>query len=400
MIVQRTFLGSRRWTGPWRIRVDTMAGGTSNLTMTNYMSSNSSSTPILTDWGDGTRTVSKDIASHTYASDGDYVISHYSSDNFATALLLTNGGHKNIVEVIDPFPRLPSVGDGFNETFSGDEYLQTIPSNLFGNNADFITNLGNTFYGIKGGPLHIPAGLFKGLSRLSNVAFTFSLSVLDYIPDGLFEGMTTIVNANSTFFYAKASYAGSRIFAGCTGLANITTCFYGTVIPIFGDDTFNGCTGLVGTVAASGAFRGITARSVGARTFANCTGITSCRNNFGAGSRGPLELESIGDYTWQNCTSLEDTEQFLDNVPKLKILPPHTFSGCTKLEYLDYLFNENGAALGAMDLYLDSCPTKIRTFSFKNVPDMTATTRRVIHVPSGCTITSEYPNKYTVVADR
>lgn len=28
MIVQRTFLGGRRWTGPWRIRVDTMAGGT------------------------------------------------------------------------------------------------------------------------------------------------------------------------------------------------------------------------------------------------------------------------------------------------------------------------------------------------------------------------------------
>lgn len=398
MIVQRTFLGGRRWTGPWRIRVDTMAGGTSNLTIKNYMSSSSSSYPILTDWGDGTQTVSKDIVSHTYASDGDYIISHYSSDNFATALLLTNGGHKNIVEVIDPFPRLPSVGDGFNETFSNDEYLQTIPSNLFGNNADFITNLGSTFHGIKGGPLHIPAGLFKGLSRLSNVAFTFDYSVLDYIPDGLFEGMTTIVHAAFTFTNAKASYAGDRIFAGCTGLAEISFCFNETVIPIFGDDTFNGCTGLVG--GTPDAFNRITARSVGARTFANCTGITSCYSNFGTDSREPLELESIGDYTWQNCTSLKETYRFLNNVPKLKILPPHTFSGCTKLEYLDYLFNENGAALGAMDLYLDRCPTIISTSSFKNVPDMIETTRRVIHVPSGCTITSRYPNKYAVVADR
>ena len=37
MIVQRTFLGSRRWTGPWRIRVDTMAGGISDLTVTMYL---------------------------------------------------------------------------------------------------------------------------------------------------------------------------------------------------------------------------------------------------------------------------------------------------------------------------------------------------------------------------
>lgn len=397
MIVQRTFLGGRRWTGPWRIRVDTMAGGTSNRTIKNYMSSSSSSYPILTDWGDGTHTVSKDIISHTYTSDGDYVISHYSLDNFTTAHLLEYGGHKNIVEVIDPFPRLPSVGDGFSEIFYKDNYLQTIPSNLFGNNADFITNLGNTFYGIKGGPLHIPAGLFKGLSRLSDVASTFSYSVLDYIPDGLFEGMTSIVYAGFTFTHAKASYAGDRIFAGCTGLADISSCFNDTVIPIFGDDTFNGCTGLV----RGSAFYRITARSVGARTFANCTGITSCYSNFGTDFTEPsLELESIGDYTWQNCTSLEETYHFLDNAPKLKTLPPHTFSGCTKLEYLDYLFSENGAALGAMDLYLDRCPTIISTSSFENVPDMTATTRRVIHVPSGCTITSRYPNKYTVVADR
>lgn len=397
MIVQRTLLGGRRWTGPWRIRVDTRAGGTSNLTMTNYMSSSSSSYPILTDWGDGTHTVSKDIVSHTYASDGDYVISHYSSDNFNTALLLTNGGHKNIVEVLDPFPRLPSVGDGYSHTFYNDDYLQTIPPNLFDDNADFITNLGSTFCGIKGGPLHIPAGLFKGLSRLSNVVSTFDYSVLDYIPDGLFEGMTTIVYANFTFIRVKASYAGDRIFAGCTGLTGISSCFMETAIPIFGDDTFNGCTGLVDNVAD--AFCEITAQSVGARTFANCTGITSCYSNFGVDFGEPLELESIGDYTWQNCTSLKETYHFLDNAPKLKTLPPHTFSGCTKLEYLDYLFNKNGAALGAMDLYLDRCPTIISTSSFKSVPDMTATTQRVIHVPSGCTITSRYPNKYTVVAD-
>lgn len=86
MIVQRTFLGGRRWTGPWRIRVDTKAGGSSNLTIRNYMRG-SSGHPILTDWGDDTRTISISESSHTYASDGDYIISHYSLDNFNTAYL-------------------------------------------------------------------------------------------------------------------------------------------------------------------------------------------------------------------------------------------------------------------------------------------------------------------------
>ena len=397
MIVQRTFLGGRRWTGPWRIRVDTMAGGTSNLTMTNYMSSNSSSYPILTDWGDVTQTVSTDIASHTYASDGDYVISHYSLNNFTTALLLSYGGHKNIVEVIDPFPRLPSVGDGFKNTFYNDEYLQTIPSNLFDNNADFITGLDRTFSGISGGPLHIPAGLFKSLSKLSNITNIFFESVLDYIPDGLFEGMTTITNAERSFQGVKASYSGNRIFAGCTGIVDVIYCFYKTDIPVLGDDIFNGCTGLIDPDFA---FCDISAKSVGARTFANCTGVTACGRTFDYSTSGDIipKLESIGDYTWQNCTALENAIYFLSNAPKLKILPSHTFSGCTKLNSLGFIF-QDGSALGAMDLYLDSCPTD-NFFPFRGVPDMTANTQRVIHVPSGCTMTSGYPNKYRVVADR
>lgn len=396
MIVQRTFLGGRRWTGPWRIRVDTKAGGTSNLTMTNYMRSNSSSYPILTDWGDGTHTVSKDIASHTYASDGDYVISHYSSDSFTTALLLAAGGHKNIVEVLDPFPRLPSMGDGYSQTFREDDYLQTIPSNLFDSNADFITNLAYTFFEIKGGPLHIPAGLFKNLSRLSNITFIFSNSVLDYIPDGLFEGMVTITDAMRTFEDAKASYSGSRIFAGCTGLLEAGYCFADAVIPIFGDDTFNGCSGIT-DLGSTYTFNNLSAtKSVGARTFANCTGIRSCGHSFD----GTPELESIGDYTWQNCTALEDTDYFLHKAPKLKTLPSHTFSGCTKLENILYLFDIDGSSLGAMNLYLDNCIPWYYYPSFSKVPDMTATTRRVIHVPSRCTVENRYPKKYTVVADR
>lgn len=395
MIVQRTFLGGRRWTGPWRIRVDTKAGGTSNLTIKNYMGSKSSSYPILTDWGDGTRTVSKDITSHTYASDGDYVISHYSSDNFITALLL-DGGHKNIVEVLDPFPRLPSMGDGYSHTFNEDDYLQTIPSNLFDSNADFITNLVYTFNGIKGGPLHIPAGLFKNLSRLSNISYIFHDSVLDYIPNGLFEGMVTITDAIHTFSGAKASYSGSRIFAGCTGLLNADYCFNEAVIPIFGDDTFNGCSGIT-DLGGTYTFNSLSAtKSVGARTFANCTGIRSCGHNFD----GTPELESIGDYTWQNCTALEDSDYFLCEAPKLKTLPSHTFSGCTKLGNILYLFSFDESSLGAMNLYLDNCIPWYYYPSFSKVPDMTAATRRVIHVPSRCTVENRYPKKYTVVADR
>ena len=395
MIVQRTFLGGRRWAKPWRIRVDTRAGGTSNRTIENYMRSVSEDYPIITNWGDGTQTVSTNIAYHTYASDGDYIISHYSLDNFTTARLSV-GSHENIVEVIDPFPRLPSMGDGFYHTFYGDDYLQVIPSNLFDNNADFITNLYSTFSYIGGGPLHIPAGLFKSLSKLIAITEIFSGSVLDYIPDGLFEGMTTITDAGRSFQGAKASYSGDRIFAGCTGLTGITYCFDKADIPVFGDDTFNGCTGLTNPFYA---LCNISSKSVGARTFANCIGITSGGWTFGGLTHDDaLELESIGDYTWQNCTALEKIGSFLENAPKLKILPSHTFSGCTKIISLDSIFSYGGSALGAMDLYLDSCP--YNSEAFKAVPDMTAATQRVIHVPSGCTATSAYPNKYRVVADR
>lgn len=398
MIVQRTLLGGRRWTGPWRIRVDTKAGGTSNLTIKNYMGSKSSSYPILTDWGDGTHTASKAIVSHTYASDGDYVISHYSLDNFDTAYL-KNGSHENIVEVIDPLPRLPLMGDGFSSVFSYDSYLQTIPSNLFDNNADFITSLSGTFLAITGGPLRIPSGLFKSLTKLSNISGTFLRSVLDYIPDGLFEGMTTIVDADQTFTKAKASYSGNRIFAGCTGLTSIGHCFNNAEIPVFGDDTFNGCTGI--TNGNTYTFSGTTStKNVGARTFANCTNIGQGGYNFcRTTSNGPtMELESIGDYTWQNCTSLTDTIYFLKNVPKLKTLPPHTFSGCTKLTQASYLLYEDAPAFGAMDLYMDSCFHT--SLGFKGVPDMTPTTQRVIHIPRRCGAVSGYPSKYTVVADR
>jgi hypothetical protein len=319
-------------------------------------------------------------------------------DNFSTALLLY-GGHKNIVEVLDPFPRLPSVGNGFDTTFWNDDYLQTVPSNLFNDNADFITDLGSTFRGIKGGPLHIPAGLFKRLTKLSNIYTTFAESVLDYIPDGLFEGMTTIVDAERTFEEAKASYSGNRVFAGCTGLTTINYCFNNAEIPVFGDDTFNGCTGV--TIGNTYTFRGITStKSVGARTFANCTNIEYGQYNFTAINRsGPtMELESIGDYTWQNCTSLTDTIYFLENVPKLKTLPPHTFSGCVKLTQATYLLFNDAPAFGAMDLYMDSCFHT--SLGFKGVPDMTPTTQRVIHIPRRCGAVSGYPSKYTVVADR
>lgn len=270
---------------------------------------------------------------------------------------------------------------------------------MFNDNADFITDLGSTFRGIKGGPLHIPAGLFKRLTKLSNIYTTFAESVLDYIPDGLFEGMTTIVDAERTFEEAKASYSGNRVFAGCTGLTTINYCFNNAEIPVFGDDTFNGCAGVI--TGNTYTFRGITStKSVGARTFANCTNIEYGQYNFTATNRfGPtMELESIGDYTWQNCTSLTDTIYFLENVPKLKTLPPHTFSGCVKLTQATYLLFNDAPAFGAMGLYMDSCFHT--NLGFKGVPDMTPTTQRVIHIPRRCGAVSGYPSKYTVVADR
>ena len=288
------------------------------------------------------------------------------------------------------------MGDEYSYIFDEDDYLQTIPSNLFDSNADFITNLAYTFNGIKGGPLHIPAGLFKNLSRLSSISHIFRGSVLDYIPNGLFEGMVAITDASYTFSGAKASYSGNRIFAGCTGLSDASYCFDHAVIPIFGDDTFNGCSGITnGGIVYTFANLPAT-KSVGARTFANCTGIGGCEANF----KNTPELESIGDYTWQNCTALKETTNFLVSAPKLKTLPPHTFSGCTKLENISRLFNIDGSSLGAMNLYLDNCIPSYYYPSFIKVPDMTATTQRVIHVPSGCTVPSGYRKKYTVVADR
>lgn len=398
MIVQRTLLGpGGKWAGPWRIRVNTEASGTSNLTVQNYMHS-ANKHPILTDWGDGTRTLSTYIDSHTYAEPGDYIISHYSSDNFQTALL-RNGSHKTIVEVLDVFPRLPAVGDGYASTFDSDTYLQAVPSGLFDNNSDYITNLGDTFTHIDGASFHIPSGLFNHLSNLINIHDLFAYSHIDYIPDDLFKGNTTITNASNTFESIKASYAGSRIFMGCIGLKDVDYTFRHADIESLGDDTFNGCTSIDGSWFTYTTYD-IKAKRIGARTFANCTSIDSCYYNISGTITSSTDsyLESLGDYTWQNCTALVRTDYFLYNVPKLTTIPSHIFSGCTSLNALSYVCYKDAPSLGAINLYIDNC-ISMYSPAFTGVSDMTATTQRIIHIPSRCSVTNNFPKKYTVVAD-
>ena len=49
MLIQRMMLGGAKRVGSWRIRVNTEASGTSNLTVSNYMYSDSGAN-ITTDW--------------------------------------------------------------------------------------------------------------------------------------------------------------------------------------------------------------------------------------------------------------------------------------------------------------------------------------------------------------
>lgn len=396
MIVQRTFLGpGRKWVGPWRVRVNTEASGTSKLTVHSCLYGINKKL-LLFDWGDGTQTISAGTyVTHTYAEPGDYIVSHYARGNWDDVKLYCESS-ESLVEVLDAFPRLPAVGDRFNRVFNSTKYLQTIPVDLFDNNADYITSLNGAFYSITGGPLHIPAGLCSHLYKLTNVANMFGGgSTIDYIPDGLFENMKTLTTAASVFSNVNAAYAGSRIFAGCTGLTDIYSAFYAAHMDSLGDDTFNGCTSLDGEM--SDALSVLYCKSVGARTYANCPSVTSCGHDFSA----VPNLESLGDYTWQNCTGLVKGYEFLKSAPKLKTLPSHTFSNCPNFIMNGYMFYDQyhgTPVLGAFDLYLDNCPTMYNEFAY--VPDMTSTTRRIIHVPAGCTAKSKFPTKYTIVADR
>lgn len=90
MIVQRTLLGpGRKWVGPWRIRVNTEASGTSKLIVTGCMYGGSKKA-VLTDWGDGTQSITVGMyGRHTYAESGDYIISHYARDKYIPDMTAT-----------------------------------------------------------------------------------------------------------------------------------------------------------------------------------------------------------------------------------------------------------------------------------------------------------------------
>ena len=416
MLIQRMMLGGAKRAGSWRIRVNTEASGTSNLTVSNYMYSDSG-VNITTDWGDGTRTTQSALATHTYANPGDYVISHMSKGSDYSGIKIKAGEHSTITDVLDVLPSLPTMGDGFAKCFYKCPYLKSVPEGLFDNNADQITTLENAFSYITTGPLSVPGNLYKGMSKLTSISHLYDHSVLGSdIPDGWFEGNTVLTDVSYCFSNATLDKCGDNTFKDCTALSNINEAFSSASINSIGNATFKNCTAIVPTNSYFGTFSRIKCNSLGNETFANCTQLTSARDIFfyinikRIGERTfanctninanytmgifydssfyeyESNLESLGDYTFENIQNMSMNGIITSD--RLTTLPPHMFKGVRK-------FGINQASgvppfrmpnLGACDLYLDTDDYHsdygyniFESDGVYGIPKMTDTTKRYVH---------------------
>ena len=155
------------------------------------------------------------------------------------------------------------------------------------------------------------------------------------IEQGVFEGCTSITNV---VMNEAVQSIGKRLFYGCTELES----FYPTKmdsLTSLGDRAFYNCQKMKGDFT----FRNPALQTIDAMTFFSCASITSVeipyavtlgtsafrdctslkRVEFG------YQLQSIGERSFNGCTSLETVTPFLP--PSVTSISSYAFSGCTAI---------------------------------------------------------------------
>lgn len=292
------------------------------------------------DWGDGTTstqitTYNDPVATHTYASDGEYTVKligslnrlQFNQDvNIATDL-------KEVTKCTLNFSALSSMfQDCINLTaipedifsysidvidmisiFRNCSSLQIIPVGLFDNNVN-ATSFSSVF--LNSGITSIPTGLFNSNELVSDFSFAFSNTQITTIPAGLFNNCTNVNNMSSCFsnnshlttipnnlFTANSQISNySFTFSNCTALTNIPNNLFGNSGLASASNLtsmFNGCSGL--TSIPTGMFANAEVATSYDNVFRNVN-VTiipeNCFNGQGASSTNAFdwnEIQSIGD---------------------------------------------------------------------------------------------------------
>ena len=391
-----------KWVGPWRIRVNTEADEAGNLTAKNHLMTKDG-TPILTDWGDGTSTISDnktEYITHTYAKAGEYIISHYALNSFEYTAVFRDyitaddDGteykkymNQQIIEVIDPLPQMTDYRRYTRScAFMEDRHLKKIPANLFVNNTD-ITDLSNTF--LNTDLQEIPKGLFDKLTNLTRICgvfekydnkysvaldipehlfdncpitecdSTFRGAYLTNIPNGLFSGKP-IKSAINTFGEAIITGSiGDGIFSNCTSLTDIGYYtspygpFYKTKCKSIGDNTFSGCTSLKAAPSDLFNFNSDGLTSLGSGTFKGCTSLTTVKCFKKMSYDSSLPAITLGDGTFEGCTALKSAVSVFA-YSNISNTGANLFKGCTALTDVSRLFYGSGLKRIDADIF-DGC---------------------------------------------
>lgn len=292
------------------------------------------------DWGDGTTstqitTYNDPVATHTYASDGEYTVKLIGSLN---RLQFNQGVNiatdlKEVTKCTLNFSALSSMfQDCINLTaipedifsysidvidmisiFRNCSSLQIIPVGLFDNNVN-ATSFSSVF--LNSGITSIPTGLFNSNELVSDFSFAFSNTQITTIPAGLFNNCTNVNNMSSCFsnnshlttipnnlFTANSQISNySFTFSNCTALTNIPNNLFGNSGLASASNLtsmFNGCSGL--TSIPTGMFANAEVATSYDNVFRNVN-ITiipeNCFNGQGASSTNAFdwnEIQSIGD---------------------------------------------------------------------------------------------------------
>ena len=292
------------------------------------------------DWGDGTTstqitTYNDPVATHTYASDGEYTVKLIGSLN---RLQFNQGVNiatdlKEVTKCTLNFSALSSMfQDCINLTaipedifsysidvidmisiFRNCSSLQIIPVGLFDNNVN-ATSFSSVF--LNSGITSIPTGLFNSNELVSDFSFAFSNTQITTIPAGLFNNCTNVNNMSSCFsnnshlttipnnlFTANSQISNySFTFSNCTALTNIPNNLFGNsglASALNLTSMFNGCSGL--TSIPTGMFANAEVATSYDNVFRNVN-VTiipeNCFNGQSASSDNAFdwnEIQSIGD---------------------------------------------------------------------------------------------------------
>lgn len=231
--------------------------------------------------------------------------------------------------------------------FKGCTGLVEIPSDLFEHAQATLTTLFECFY--QTGIVTVPAGLFDGLSLVTDFGYVFASSKIETLPTGLFDNCSSVVSFQYSFSSTPLTTIPSGLFDHSPNVTSINGIFSNSQITGIPEGLFNAFTKLVvATYCFMNCSRMVT---VPDELFKNCTLINTLEFAFyGATAVNPFPLKILDGLN--NLISLRSAFELCGRFATPVEFPASIMAGKTKLTNGARVFLGgpfNGVEEGAFD---------------------------------------------------